>query len=88
VLECGSMSKKKGENKRKISTRLDLSSKFWKTFLTALAAFLTFAGPTYVVYVLTNILEINYFLSMFSGIVLLIAGLVLIWYLIKNKIIS
>jgi hypothetical protein len=88
VLECGSMSKKKEENKGKISTRLDLSSKFWKTFLTVLAAFLTFAGPTYVVYVFINILEIDYFVSMTSGIVLFIAGLVLIWYLIRKKTIS
>ena len=78
------MAKKKGET----SDRLDLSSKFWKTLLTVLAAFLTFAGPTYVVYMLMNILKIGYFVSMISGIVLFIAGLVLIWFLIKKKIIS
>jgi len=78
------MAKKKGET----SARLDLSSKLWKTLLTVLAAFLTFAGPTYMVYVLMNILKIDYFFSMISGIVLFIAGLVLIWYLIKKKIIS
>lgn len=88
MLERGSMTEKKRESKRKISARLDLSSKFWKTSLTVLAAFLTFAGPTYVVYVLINILKIDYFLSMISGIVLFMIGLVLIWYLIKNKIIS
>jgi len=82
------MSKRKGENKDKTSTRLDLSSKFWKTFLTVLAAFLTFVGPTYIVYVLIRILRIEYFVSMISGIVLFIAGLVLVWYLIKNKIVS
>jgi len=84
VLERGGMAKKKGET----SDRLDLSSKFWKTLLTVLAAFLTFAGPTYVVYMLMNILKIGYFVSMISGIVLFIAGLVLIWFLIKKKIIS
>jgi len=82
------MSDKKGKSKSKISARLDLSSKFWKTLLTVLAAFLTFAGPTYIVYVFINILKIDYFISMSSGIILFIAGLVLIWYLIKNKIIS
>ena len=82
------MTDKKGKSKSKISARLDLSSKFWKTFLTVLAAFLTFAGPTYMVYVFINILKIDYFISMSSGIILFIAGLVLIWYLIKNKIIS
>ena len=78
------MAKKKGET----SARLDLSSKFWKTLLTVLAAFLTFAGPTYMVYVLMNMLKIDYFVSMTSGIVLFVAGLVLIWYLIRKKIIS
>ena len=79
-----SMSKKKGET----SAKVDMSSKFWKTLLTVLAAFLTFAGPTYMVYVLRNVLEIDYFVSMASGIVLFIAGLVLIWYLIKKRIVS
>jgi cytochrome c oxidase assembly factor CtaG len=79
---------KKRESKGKTFAGLDLSSKFWRTLLTVLAAFLTFAGPTYVVYVLLRILKIDYFLSMISGIVLFMAGLVLIWYLIKNKIIS
>jgi cytochrome c oxidase assembly factor CtaG len=84
VLGCESMAKEKGET----SVRLDLSSKFWKTLLTVLAAFLTFAGPTYMVYVLKNILKIDYIVSMISGIVLFIAGLVLVWFLIKKKIIS
>jgi len=82
------MTDKKGKSKSKISARVDLSSKFWKTLLTVLAAFLTFAGPTYMVYVFINILKIDYFISMSSGIILFIAGLLLIWYLIKNKIIS
>jgi len=78
------MTKKKGET----SARLDLSSKFWKTLLTVLAAFLTFAGPTYMVYALRTILKIDYFVSMISGIVLFVAGLVLVWFLIKKKIVS
>lgn len=78
------MAKKKAET----STRLDLSSKFWKTVLTVLAAFLTFAGPTYMVYIFINIMKIDYFVSITSGIVLFIAGLALMWYLIRKKIIS
>jgi len=78
------MAKKKAET----STRLDLSAKFWKTVLTVLAAFLTFAGPTYMVYIFINIMKIDYFVSITSGIVLFIAGLALIWYLIRKKIIS
>ncbi|MDH5793735.1 MAG: hypothetical protein OEZ18_04130 [Candidatus Bathyarchaeota archaeon] len=82
------MTEKKQKSKSRISIRLDLSSKFWKTFLIVLAVFLTFAGPTYIVYALLNVLKINYIVSMASGFALFIAGVVLIWYLIKNKVIS
>jgi hypothetical protein len=79
------MSKEK-EATRKI--KFDLNSKFWRTLLVLLAAVLTFAGPTYVVYVLNDILEIGHAVSMISGFALFIAGLALIWYLIKKKVIS
>jgi len=82
------MIQQKQKSKSKIFLRFDLSSKIWKTFLVVLAAFLTFAGPTYVVYALQNILGIDYAVSMVSGFVLFIAGLLLVWYLIKNKVIS
>lgn len=82
------MNTKKGENKKKITTRFDSDSKFWKTFLTVLAALLTFAGPTYIVYALVNMLNVDYFVSMASGIILFVAGLGIIWYLIRNRIIS
>jgi len=82
------MNEEKQKSKGRMSARLDLSSRFWKTFLLVLATFLTFAGPTYIVYVLLNILKIDYVVSMASGFVLFIAGLVLLWYLIKNKVIS
>jgi uncharacterized membrane protein YhaH (DUF805 family) len=67
--------------------RFDLSSKFWRTLLLVLAAFLTFAGP-YVVYVLNIVLEINYAVSMVSGFAFFVAGLVLIWCLVKRGTIS
>jgi hypothetical protein len=80
------MTEKKEKSK---STRLDLNSKFWKTFLVILAVFLTFAGPTYVVYVVfLKILKMDYAVSIASGFALFIVGLVLIWYLIKRKVIS
>ncbi len=82
------MNEKTQENKSRTSIRLDLSSRFWKTFLIVLAVFLTFAGPTYIVYALLNVLKIDYFVSMASGFALFIVGLVLIWYLIKRKVIS
>jgi len=82
------MGEKKQESKSGTSIRLDLSSKFWKAFLIVLAVFLTFAGPTYVAYALLNVLKINYFVSMVSGFALFLVGLVLIWYLIRRKVIS
>ena len=68
--------------------KIDLNSKFWKTFFILLAAFLMFVGPTYVVYVLINVLNMEYMLSMASGGILFIVGLTLLWYLVKNKVIS
>ena len=74
------------ENKESKKLRgVNLTSKFWKVFLVVVAAFLTFIGPTYMAYVLANIVEISYAVSMVAGLVLLIAGLVLWWYLVKNK---
>jgi uncharacterized membrane protein HdeD (DUF308 family) len=78
----------KQQTKNRRSAKLDLNSKTWRTFLVVLAVLLTFAGPTYVVYVLLEVLEIGYTASMLSGLILLVAGLILIWYLIKKKIIS
>jgi uncharacterized protein YybS (DUF2232 family) len=71
----------------KETRKFDLSSKFWRTFLLVLAAFLTFGGP-YVVYMLNIVLEIDFAVSMVSGFALFIAGLALIWYLIKKGAIS
>lgn len=68
--------------------KLNLSSKLWRTVIVVFAVFLTFAGPTYIVYTLHRILKIENSLSMLLGFVLFIVGLTLIWYLIKNKIIS
>lgn len=80
------MNEKKKVDRWTATTSLNLDSKFWKTFMIVLAAFLTFAGPTYVIYALVNILKIDYFASMASGIILFLVGLVLIWYLMKKKI--
>ena len=82
------MNEKRNKKRWTATTRLDLDSKFWKTFMIVLAAFLTFAGPTYIIYAFVNILKIDYFISMASGIILFLVGLVIIWYLTKKKIIS
>ena len=66
----------------------NLDSKFMKVFLVLVAAFLVFAGPTYVPYVLTNVLNVNQAASMAFGFVLLIIGLALMVHLIRKKIIQ
>jgi hypothetical protein len=82
------MTEEKHEVKR-VSERIgSLNSKLLKPTLVVLAAFLTFAGPTYVVYVLQSFLDISFTISVVCGFILFVAGLTLFWYLIKNKVIS
>jgi hypothetical protein len=78
----------KRKSKRKASLRFDSSSKFWKTFLVIFAAFLTFVGPTYMVYLFLNVLDLSWAVSMISGFVLFIVGLALMLFLIKRKMID
>jgi hypothetical protein len=66
----------------------NLSSKSLRTLLIVLTVFLIFAGPTYVVYVLLHVLELNYLISMGFGFALFVVGLVLLLYLIKKGVIS
>ncbi len=73
--------------KNKTATRVDLSSGFQKTLLIVLAAVLTFGCP-WLVYFAASILKIDYAISMVSGLVVFIIGLMLILYLIKKKVIS
>ena len=74
-------------NEDKTSGGFDLTSKFWRTVLMIVAALLIFAGPTYVPYLLLDLLKVNYVASIVSGFVLLIIGLVLMWFLVRKKII-
>jgi hypothetical protein len=64
-----------------------MSSKFGKVVMTILAVFLVFAGPTYVVYGLAEIIKLNLAASFLFGFALFIVGLVLMRYLVKNKVI-
>jgi len=70
------------------SGMFDFDSKFWRTTLVVFAGLLIFAGPTYVPYVLSNILRVDYVASVVLGAVLLIVGLLLMWYLIRKKVIT
>jgi uncharacterized membrane protein HdeD (DUF308 family) len=66
----------------------NLNSKFMRVFLVLVAALLVFAGPTYVPYVLVDVLKLNQVAAVVFGFVLLIMGLALILYLIRKKIIE
>jgi hypothetical protein len=74
------------EEKQQIKPGM-LESKYWKVVFTIIAAVLTFGSP-YLVYVMTKALGMGWFISIGSGGVLFMVGLVLIWYLIKKKVIS
>ena len=43
-------------------------SKFWRIALVVLSMLLIFVGPTYVPYVMVNVLKVNYFASIGAGV--------------------
>ena len=65
-----------------------LESKSTRITLTLLSVILVFVGPTYVPYLLANILHLEYFVSIGIGLVLFILGLGMIIYLIRKKVIT
>ncbi len=65
-----------------------IESKFTKVTLTILAVFLIFIGPTYIPYLLANVLRLEYFASIGVGLVLFIVGLVMLVFLIRKKVIT
>ncbi len=65
-----------------------IESKFTKITLTIISVFLLFVGPTYVPYLLSDVLKIDYIASIGIGAVLFIVGLVMLVYLIRKKVIS
>lgn len=67
---------------------LDMESKFWRTTLLLVSVVLIFAGPTYVPYLMADIAHIDYIASVVVGIVLLAVGLVLMWFLVRKKVIT
>lgn len=65
-----------------------LDSKFMKVVMTIIAVFLIFIGPTYIPYLLSDILKVDYIASIAVGAVLFIVGLVMLVYLIRKKVIE
>jgi len=69
------------------SGMFDMNSKFWRATLLIVSVLLIFAGPTYIPYLMVDILGVNYVASVVLGVVLLILGLVLLWFLVRKKVI-
>ncbi len=59
-----------------------------RTLLVIVAAALFFAGPTYAVFAFTRFANIDYFVSIGSGFALFIIGLILLFFLIRRKIVQ
>ena len=62
-------------------------SKYMKMFLVLIMALLLFGGP-YGAYTVINVLHGSYLVATVGGFAMVIAGLVLMWYLIRTKIIA
>jgi len=65
-----------------------LDSKFMKLVLKVVAVFLIFVGPTYIPYLLSDILKLDYIASISVGGLLFVVGLVMLVYLIRKKVIE
>ncbi len=65
-----------------------LDSKFMKVAMTIVSVFLIFVGSTYVPYLMSDVLKIDYGASVLVGGVLFIVGLVLLIFLVRKKIIE
>jgi hypothetical protein len=65
-----------------------LDSKFMKVTMMIVSVLLIFAGPTYVPYLMSDILHVNYGASIAVGLVLLLAGLGLLVFLIRKKVVE
>jgi hypothetical protein len=68
--------------------RFDVNSKFTRVLLILVTVILIFAGPTYFPYALSTFLDINHVAAVLSGFALFFAGLLLMLFLIRKKIIT
>ena len=66
----------------------DVDSKFLKVLLIIAAVVLLFAGPTYVPYLLSNVLNLGSVVSVVAGAILFVVGFFLMLFLVRKKVIS
>ncbi len=64
-----------------------MASKYVKMLMVILMAFLLFGGP-YFVYLIYDALGMSFLYAFIAGCTSILLGLVLMWYLIKVKIIT
>lgn len=72
----------------KTTGKTQAASGFRNALIIIIAAFLTLAGPTYMVYAFNSILDMDYFTSITSGFIMFIVGLVILFYMIRKKILT
>jgi hypothetical protein len=77
-----------GNSENDSNELVGINSKFMKILLVLTTVFLIFAGPTYVSYLLSEVLNLNYLVSVTVGFSLFLLGLFLMYFLVKNKIIN
>ncbi len=65
-----------------------IGSKFTSITLTIVSVLLIFIGPTYIPYLLADVLKLEYFASIGIGLVLFIVGLLMLVYLIRQKAVT
>ena len=65
-----------------------LDSKLVKIALTLISMVLLFAGPTYVPFLLAQVIGVEYFVSLGFGLSLFIVGFVLLYYLIRKRVVE
>ena len=63
-------------------------TKFWRITLVIVSMLLIFVGPTYVPYVLADVLKRDYFASIGVGFVLFLIGMGSMLFLIRKKLIT
>jgi hypothetical protein len=65
-----------------------IDSKLMRVVLTVVTVLMLFVGPTYLPYLLSEVLKIDYFASISIGAVLFIVGLLMLVYLIRQKVVE
>jgi hypothetical protein len=63
-------------------------SKFMRVFLIIIGALFIFTGPTYIPYILADVLKANYIASIAIGFAVFIVGILIVVYLARKKIIT